>query len=159
MNKIILIGNGFDLAHGLKTSYKDFINDFWKQKASLFQERYKDKKLLGHTQGRISISGNTYKDDDITIENIYYYSNVSFAENNSKEGFEYFKYSLSCIDEELEKNIVFDNKFLKQITNNLSLTNWVDIESEYYIALNECLKKEIEDEPEDRVEKLNKDFF
>ena len=28
MNRIILIGNGFDLAHGLKTSYKDFIDDF-----------------------------------------------------------------------------------------------------------------------------------
>ena len=26
MNNIIIIGNGFDLAHGLKTSYKDFIN-------------------------------------------------------------------------------------------------------------------------------------
>ncbi len=29
MNRIILIGNGFDLAHGLETSYKDFIDDFW----------------------------------------------------------------------------------------------------------------------------------
>lgn len=28
MNKIILIGNGFDLAHGMKTSYNDFIDDF-----------------------------------------------------------------------------------------------------------------------------------
>jgi len=28
MNRIILIGNGFDLAHGLKTGYKDFIDDF-----------------------------------------------------------------------------------------------------------------------------------
>jgi hypothetical protein len=25
MNRLILMGNGFDLAHGLKTSYKDFI--------------------------------------------------------------------------------------------------------------------------------------
>ena len=25
MNRIILIGNGFDLAHGLKTGYGDFI--------------------------------------------------------------------------------------------------------------------------------------
>ena len=25
MNRIILVGNGFDLAHGLKTSYADFI--------------------------------------------------------------------------------------------------------------------------------------
>lgn len=27
MNRLFLTGNGFDLAHGLKTSYKDFI--FW----------------------------------------------------------------------------------------------------------------------------------
>lgn len=25
MNRLVIIGNGFDLAHGLKTSYKDFI--------------------------------------------------------------------------------------------------------------------------------------
>ena len=30
MNKLVIIGNGFDLAHGLPTSYKDFFNDFWK---------------------------------------------------------------------------------------------------------------------------------
>lgn len=29
MNRIIIIGNGFDLAHNLKTGYKDFINDYW----------------------------------------------------------------------------------------------------------------------------------
>ena len=29
MNRIILIGNGFDLAHGLDTRYVDFINKFW----------------------------------------------------------------------------------------------------------------------------------
>ena len=29
MNRIILIGNGFDLAHGLKTSYTDFIGSYW----------------------------------------------------------------------------------------------------------------------------------
>ncbi|SFO66063.1 AbiH family protein [Prevotella sp. tf2-5] len=26
MNRIVLIGNGFDLAHGLNTRYEDFIN-------------------------------------------------------------------------------------------------------------------------------------
>ena len=29
MNRIILIGNGFDLAHELKTSYGDFIDWYW----------------------------------------------------------------------------------------------------------------------------------
>jgi hypothetical protein len=28
MNRLIFIGNGFDLAHGLKTKYADFI--YWK---------------------------------------------------------------------------------------------------------------------------------
>ena len=29
MNRLVLIGNGFDLAHGLKTSYTDFINRYY----------------------------------------------------------------------------------------------------------------------------------
>ena len=29
MNRIILIGNGFDLAHGLPTSYADFIRGYY----------------------------------------------------------------------------------------------------------------------------------
>jgi len=29
MNRIVLIGNGFDLAHNLKTRYEDFINWYW----------------------------------------------------------------------------------------------------------------------------------
>ena len=31
MNRIILIGNGFDKAHGLPTGYDDFINWYWKE--------------------------------------------------------------------------------------------------------------------------------
>ena len=29
INRIVLIGNGFDLAHKLPTSYQDFIMDYW----------------------------------------------------------------------------------------------------------------------------------
>lgn len=29
IKRIILIGNGFDLAHGMKTAYRNFINDYW----------------------------------------------------------------------------------------------------------------------------------
>ena len=36
MNRIIIIGNGFDLAHNLKTGYKDFINDYWDTVEELF---------------------------------------------------------------------------------------------------------------------------
>ena len=29
MNRIIIIGNGFDKAHDLATGYKDFIDNYW----------------------------------------------------------------------------------------------------------------------------------
>lgn len=32
MNRLVIIGNGFDMAHGLKTSYMDFINWYWDQR-------------------------------------------------------------------------------------------------------------------------------
>ena len=38
MNRLVLIGNGFDLAHGLPTSYKDFINWYWDQRMHGFYQ-------------------------------------------------------------------------------------------------------------------------
>ena len=32
MNRLVIIGNGFDIAHGFKTSYMDFINWYWEQR-------------------------------------------------------------------------------------------------------------------------------
>ena len=32
MNRLVIIGNGFDIAHGLKTSYTDFINWYWEKR-------------------------------------------------------------------------------------------------------------------------------
>ena len=55
MNRIILIGNGFDLAHGLKTSYRDFIDDYWKT----FIEN-------------IPFLERSYKDENVSIENSKY---------------------------------------------------------------------------------------
>lgn len=65
MNKIILIGNGFDLAHGIKTSYNDFIDDFEKEVKSRYFQRTLDYNF------------------DITINSEYGFnpSNLSFKQN------------------------------------------------------------------------------
>tara|TARA_B110000114_G_scaffold23206_1_gene22426 strand:+ start:184 stop:399 length:216 start_codon:yes stop_codon:yes gene_type:complete len=31
MNRIILLGNGFDLAHGMETSYRQFMDSYWEE--------------------------------------------------------------------------------------------------------------------------------
>ena len=36
MNRIILIGNGFDLAHGLPTSYGNFLNGIGENGAGIY---------------------------------------------------------------------------------------------------------------------------
>ncbi len=36
MNRIVFIGNGFDLAHGLPTRYEDFINWYWEKRVDSF---------------------------------------------------------------------------------------------------------------------------
>ena len=59
MNRVILIGNGFDLAHDLKTGYTDFIDYFWNKE--------KDKiiiKFLGHS----TFHGFIFEDEYIRLE-------------------------------------------------------------------------------------------
>ena len=44
MNRIILIGNGFDLAHGLKTSYADFIDWYWGEWGKRLRQSHSKKE-------------------------------------------------------------------------------------------------------------------
>ena len=55
MNRIILIGNGFDRAHGMETSYNHFIDDYWKNCV----KEYNDQK-----------SGIKYENEEIIIRKI-----------------------------------------------------------------------------------------
>ncbi len=50
MNRLIIIGNGFDLAHGMKTSYYDFICAYIRKVCEIAQEK------------------TTYEDDLIYVE-------------------------------------------------------------------------------------------
>ena len=39
MNRIILVGNGFDLAHNLPTKYEDFINWYSRERLKGFENK------------------------------------------------------------------------------------------------------------------------
>ena len=59
MNRLIIIGNGFDLAHGLKTSYSHFINDYWKKTI---------QKLQNEVNKNVTTYLYTFETEDIKIE-------------------------------------------------------------------------------------------
>lgn len=46
INRLIIIGNGFDLAHDMKTKYKDFVNGYLKQRIESFDEKDSEDLLI-----------------------------------------------------------------------------------------------------------------
>jgi len=144
MNRLVIIGNGFDLAHGLPTKYCDFIDDYWKKVVSNtgFPKEYKGYSIY-------------YEDNMIKIL-LQLYVN-SYEMNSITE--DYLKISsfqnLNNIFDNWDGDIIFKNDFFRIINSRNSIQNWVDIEDEYYKLLKECLK-----EPSDNslVKKLNQEF-
>jgi hypothetical protein len=156
MNRIILIGNGFDLAHGLRTSYRDFIDDFWnKEREKIVKERAWDSR------GR---DLPVFEDKFISITTEYALSEIDRVNKSKLRGYEWFKanrnstHQMRVTNEESNVlgEIKFKNKFLERITKKSNLQNWVDIEQEYYNAVLEC-SKNFEKKPNDIV-KLNEEF-
>ena len=113
MNRLILVGNGFDLAHGLKTSYKDFIDDFWENQEI---EYFKFKNEYSQ-----------YNNDYYTAFNNTYFS----FEINPNNNFGKFLNSIKANGLDIQ----FKNKFLQIISEKINEVNWVDIENEYYNEL------------------------
>ncbi len=109
MNDLYLIGNGFDLAHGLKTSYNDFL--LWYLNDSL----------------QLCNSNGFFNDDLITIKrNGYQYSSL--------KNYRILKELL----EEMKRmrfSIKYNHDFFKDLVESYREYKWVDIEYEYYIAL------------------------
>lgn len=120
MNRLFIIGNGFDLAHGLPTSYKHFIDDYIEE---LLMKLAKDKIF----------------DDGFIL--------VDFSRDNQpdfKKSFDKIK-DLTGIKDYVSRNInyctiSFKNKFFEILLNKCTTENWVDIENVYYVILKEKVK-------------------
>lgn len=136
MNRIILIGNGFDLAHGMKTSYGDFINDYWAEKR---------KEVLNDTH-----RGTRYEDDSIIIDRVPHliYSEAAAGESEHESLLKSLKYNNS--------KLRFKNEFLDTLTQKRYSLNWVDIENEYYTLLKNTYK--VSSPPRYKITDLNRDF-
>ena len=123
MNRIILVGNGFDLAHNLRTSYKHFIEWYW------------DEWLLKlRTCNDNTISNHLCS---FTINNrpgswqSFFYHNPNFFK--SSKGYDIVG---KMMKDDLFKVTICP--FLNIICTSIDKKNWVDIENEYYLCLLKC---------------------
>ena len=159
MNKLILIGNGFDLAHGLPTSYRDFLNDFWENFQTNINKLDDLFEINKNYNGYFNFANNQINCYNLFVSNLKGYCNdynYSFDEQK--------------VIAQSESTIIFKfkNDFFKTICVKNAIENWVDIEIEYYSELKKIAKKpkEIIFDTEDAytkykkklVLKLNKEF-
>ena len=72
MNRLVIIGNGFDMAHGLKTSYKDFITWYWDKRVDAFVGN--TTKISEDCLCKLSINA----DADLSCWNVFMFENSGF---------------------------------------------------------------------------------
>lgn len=144
MNRIVLIGNGFDLAHDLRTSYENFINWYWDQRLHDIRSEHKDvSKDLLCSMKILSVSG--YDDWSFFLFHNPFFNNPSNNEGLGKEFIE----ELKNLPDYFE---VTNSPFFENICKSIETKKWVDIENEYYRLLTKYV---IDEKSGGRVYDLN----
>ena len=131
MNRLVIIGNGFDMAHGLKTSYKDFINWYWDRRVDAFVGNI--SKVSEDSLCKLTIKDNP----NLSCWNVFAFENSYFKDirgNRTCSGYE--------VITELQKYpdtfSVDSTPFFGTIIQSIETRGWVDIENDYYELLKEC---------------------
>ena len=131
MNRLVIIGNGFDLAHGFKTSYMDFINWYWDKRIDAFVGN--TTKISEDCLCKLSIKA----DADLSCWNVLAFENSYFRDIRGNR-----KYSGYDVIKELQDNPdIFSidfTPFFGTILQSIETRGWVDIENDYYQLLKKC---------------------
>ena len=150
MNRLILIGNGFDLAHGMATQYGDFMQDY------IFNAFGLASKLNFYEDDLIAIQGKTYFThfgidwQSGLREYLDYFHNTNFLPllrnmPNDSDGQplpSHFK-------------VTVKSPFLEHLLLNCKPGHWVDIENEFYSQLKVILNHKNEEEKVTKLKELN----
>lgn len=129
MNRLIIIGNGFDLAHGLKTSYEDFFTYY-------ILDCLKKTNSIGN-----------YEDRMLKIRNIPV-KELSIKEaNNIKDWIR--------LKRDFDINVEGKSDFINSVIADFERLNWVDIESRYFFYLKRSTDSTLGDV---YINRLNRSF-
>lgn len=119
INRLILIGNGFDLAHGLLTSYKDFVSAYlYVSLSSIAKNNIYEDELL-----KIRWDNSPYH-RNLTVP-FHLDEILELMNRMQRNGTWNFSFSYKSI-------------LLSNLINRISTLNWVDVENEYFEELKNC---------------------
>ena len=145
MNRIVLIGNGFDLAHGLPTGYVDFINNYWEDFSYQVLNGYARWLLQHFGDAPIKSYSDNFADLKVINKGSDEITEFTVTDNEQNAFNEWCRFindynQVGRFTESLQ--LTFKNPFWKHISAQASLKNWVDIENEYFQSLNRLIDQE-----------------
>ncbi|MFV5687578.1 AbiH family protein [Flavobacterium sp. ZT3R25] len=160
MNRLVILGNGFDLAHGLPTSYRDFIDDYWR---GIKDSNHNDEFVSFDCNSKVEFE-NVKNIDCISKQFIALNQEVKFSEAEI-----YTEYGNNILTGKYPRAHILNYKnIFFRLINQKSIQNWVDIENEYYTQLKGIVnlkpenrlvdKDEFEISRKDKIIKLNTEF-
>jgi uncharacterized protein YeeX (DUF496 family) len=131
MNRLVIIGNGFDLAHSMKTSYYDFIHDYIIKACQMAQEKITYEDVMVYVEKNSPIN-QPKLDDSTDIKTLFYLDKPLLPGH------------MEFVDEKLNDYlkpfiINFKNSFIEKIFTQCHQLKWVDIENEFYEELKKIL--------------------
>ncbi len=132
MNRLVLLGNGFDLSHKLETSYNDFL--YWYLKKvldSFFSNLFYDDKLI-ELHSKSGFSGSPKMD---TLDDLTGILNNLISKRDSGLSIKYISH------------------FFQEIIEVYQHKKWVDLENHYFSYLTRMLNNN-----SDNISKLNEEF-
>lgn len=131
MNRIILIGNGFDLAHGLPTRYEDFINWYWEQwgqKLRTSSNKSETDKFCSFVlRNNVGLGG--------------WYLVWSYHYQRTLKSYENRELIDIVINDKDVCDFKINSTFFERICKAIKIKGWVDIEREYYDLLRDVVLK------------------
>ncbi|GEP94507.1 AbiH family protein [Chitinophaga cymbidii] len=153
MNRLILIGNGFDLAHGIPTRYNDFLLGYLKR---AFVEagkgkNYQDKLMMidAHLYSeQIGNRGGLPQTTDELLD--YCYQNGFLEELLYKR-----KVPFGSQDVFTNFTVNIHSDFFKFLLTKCKISNWVEIENEFYFQLSKIVQMQDEHLKEKALRALN----
>lgn len=115
MNRLIIIGNGFDLAHGIKSSFKDFITDYFCNAINSFYDNDSYVDSLFEIKFKVENGYYSEKPKPATETDVYTILNFIEKSNNF--------------------DLKFHSPLLQKAYAKIKELNWVDLEIEFFNVL------------------------
>ncbi len=148
---ILILGNGFDLAHGLKTRYTDFL-DYWKKDKNV------ENVWLKHFVNRQQQLGDKWIDLEKEIYNVIGFISLSISSNPNDTASKTYSFHKGCTDETFGLNkIKKELKYSRIIETNEK--EYGKIESDipkYYFKTYKGLINFLYDQLRDFTKQFNK---